>query len=294
MRKIATLGFGEAARAFVSGWNSQAGADDLLSISTFDIRIEDRSQHEYFRELCAQLNVTCAFSRQRAMHGRDAVFSLVTADQALDAAKAVASFIDKGSFFFDCNSCSPATKKKAALLIEAAGGHYVDVAVMSPVYPARHRTPLLLSGPCAQSARLYLEELGMNAGYAGDRIGEASSIKMLRSVMVKGIEALTAECFLAARRAGVEAQVMASLQDSHPGMEWAACGAYNLERMIVHGKRRAAEMREVAATLDELEVPSRMALASAAWQDQIADTAVNPQGEDFIARADAILKWLAP
>ena len=104
---------------------------------------------------------------------------------------------------------------------------------------------------------------------AGPRVGDASTIKMLRSVMVKGLEALTAECLLAARRAGVEGAVLASLQASDPGFDWTARSAYNLERMMVHGRRRAAEMREVAATLRELGLPDRMAAATADWQAEL-------------------------
>ncbi len=115
---------------------------------------------------------------------------------------------------------------------------------------------------------------------------------MIRSVMIKGFEALTAECFLAARRAGVDDAVIASLQASDPGVDWPARGAYNLERMMAHGTRRAAEMREVAATLRELGLPDRMAAAAALWQDQIADLGLAPGTPDLAARADRILAAL--
>ncbi len=124
------------------------------------------------------------------------------------------------------------------------------------------------------------------------RIGEASSIKMLRSVMIKGLEALTAECMLAARRAGVEQQVLASLQASDPGIDWTARSAYNLERMLVHGKRRAAEMREVAMTLSELNLPNRMALATVDWQSQLGELDVDITDASLTGRADAILESL--
>jgi 3-hydroxyisobutyrate dehydrogenase-like beta-hydroxyacid dehydrogenase len=92
---------------------------------------------------------------------------------------------------------------------------------------------------------------------------------MIRSVMVKGMEALTAECLLAAKRAGVEQAVLASLGRSHPDIEWARRSSYNIERMRLHGKRRAAEMREVASTLRELGLPDRMAAATASWEEQV-------------------------
>src|SRR5690606_20334542 len=107
--------------------------------------------------------------------------------------------------------CAPQTKQAAAKVIDGAGGRYVDVAVMAPVYPKRHLVPLLLAGPHAENAAETIKQLGMRPETTGTNIGDASSVKMLRSVMIKGFEALTAECFLAARRAGVEEAVLASL-----------------------------------------------------------------------------------
>lgn len=292
MFKIATLGFGEAARAFVSGWRSEMDAERLGSISTFDIKIEDTAQHNVLIDACVDLGVVCAPTRAAAFKGRSAVLSLVTADRALEAAQAALPFLEADSLYLDCNSCSPATKAAAAALIEAAGIRYVDVAVMAPVHPGRHRTPLLLSGESAPRALALLGDLGMHARIAGMRIGEASSIKMLRSVMIKGLEALTAECMLAARRAGVEQQVLASLQASDPGIDWTARSAYNLERMLVHGKRRAAEMREVAMTLSELNLPNRMALATVDWQSQLGELDVDITDASLTGRADAILESL--
>jgi 3-hydroxyisobutyrate dehydrogenase-like beta-hydroxyacid dehydrogenase len=135
---------------------------------------------------------------------------------------------------------------------------YVDVAVMAPVHPAKHKTPLLLAGEYAEAVEPILRGLDMRTSIAGPTVGAAAAIKMVRSVMIKGIEALCLECFLAASRAGVEAQIVASLSKSYPGIDWPKVVAYNLERMASHGTRRAAEMEEVADTLRELGVAPLM------------------------------------
>jgi hypothetical protein len=92
---------------------------------------------------------------------------------------------------------------------------------------------------------------------------------MVRSVMVKGIEALTLECFLAAARAGVVDEVAASLKNNYPGLDWAKVISYNLERMANHGERRAAEMEEVVKTLHELGVEPLMAAATVKRQREM-------------------------
>jgi len=290
MTTIATIGFGEAAQAFVAGWLSEGDATRIERLSTFDIKTENAALRTSIVTQAERLSVRSCERIGQAVDGAAAVFSLVTADRALEAAESASGFLAANTFYLDCNSCSPATKQKSAELVEKMGASYVDVAVMAPVYPARHRTPLLVSGQRAEQAALFLTKLGMLPRIVGAQVGRASSIKMLRSVMIKGLEALTAECFLAARRAGVESDVIASLQASEPHVDWTNRGAYNLERMMVHGKRRAAEMREVALTLKELGLPHRMATATAEWQDEVGALDLHPEGNSFADRADSILE----
>ncbi|MCD2172153.1 NAD(P)-dependent oxidoreductase [Rhizobium sp. C4] len=287
--KLAVIGFGEAGRAFASGWRRLDG----MEIAAFDPKAEAAETRSAFEAAAGAAQVTLAASNTEAVASARAVFSLVTADRAHDAARETARSIAPGAYFFDCNSCSPATKLASAEVIGKAGGRYVDVAVMAPVHPKRHETPLLLSGPDAEAAVTVLSDLGMQPRVAGARIGEASSIKMLRSVMIKGLEALTAEAMLAARKAGVEAAVIASLQASDPGIDWEKRSAYNLERMMVHGERRAAEMREVVVTLRELGLPDRMSSAIVDWQAEIAALQLEGGESSLAGRADRILAALA-
>src|SRR5215467_11320544 len=148
------------------------------------------------------------------------------------------------------SSAGDATQETAKLL--GARARYVDVAVIAAIHPARHRTPLLLSGPHAEGISPLLHEMDMQFSVVGPEIGSAAAIKMIRSVMIKGMEALTLECFLAAARAGVLEEVTVSLKNNYPTLDWAKIADYNLERMASHGERRAAEMEESAATLREL------------------------------------------
>ncbi|AUH32649.1 NAD(P)-dependent oxidoreductase [Paracoccus tegillarcae] len=285
---VTFVGFGEAASAFVAGWGE--GRPDF--IRAYDIKTRTDDTRTVMTDRYAAHEVDGKADLQAALAGAETIFCVVTADQALTAALAAAPWIRDGALWLDCNSCAPGTKRRAAGVIEAAGGRYVDVAVMSPVYPKFHHVPLFLSGPHAAMAAGILRALDMRPELAGDEVGRASSIKMLRSVMIKGLEALTAECFLAARRAGVEDEVIGSLERSDPDIKWRERGSYNLERMMVHGARRAAEMQEVAITVDQLGLGGRMAAATADWQKLIADLGVPPGEDDLIARADTILSRL--
>jgi 3-hydroxyisobutyrate dehydrogenase-like beta-hydroxyacid dehydrogenase len=112
----------------------------------------------------------------------------------------------------------------------------------------------------------------MNATAIATEIGIASAVKMCRSVVIKGIEALAVESMLAARRFGAEEQVLASLNQTFPGIGWdKRLPDYLISRVAEHGRRRAAEMREVARTLTDIGVEPTMAAATAERQDKLID-----------------------
>ena len=287
MQAVGFIGFGEAARAITDGW-VEAGIAGFRA--AFDIKTLNGNEADAIARACAARNVLCRSSFTELGHTSDVLFSLVTADNALAAAEAAAPVLKPGTLYLDCNSCSPRTKCRAAGIVGNAGGRYVDVAIMSPIYPKRHRTPCIVSGPYSADAAEAMAGLGMTVKVAGPKIGEASSIKMVRSVMIKGTEALMAECFLAAEKAGVSTQVLASLTASDPAIDWPAKAGYCLERMMVHGNRRSAEMREVVATLDDLGLKPRMSAAAADWQAEIGNLGIKSVEESFAGRVAQILE----
>jgi 3-hydroxyisobutyrate dehydrogenase-like beta-hydroxyacid dehydrogenase len=258
------VGFGEAGQAIASGLRD-AGVDDM---SAWDILFPDEAGHK-LREAAERIGVRLATSAADAVRGAHIVISAVTAASSLEAAQSVKPHL-AGQFFLDVNSVSPGRKQETANLLGAVA-RYVDVAVMAPIHPARHQTPLLLAGPHADAIEPILQELDMRAARAGAEIGAAAAIKMVRSVMVKGMEALTYECFVAAARAGVADEVIASLSKSFPTLDWPKIIEYNLERMASHGARRAAEMEEVADTLRELGLEPHMASATVKRQREMGE-----------------------
>ena len=279
---VTFIGFGEAGRAFATGWPGDAPR-------AFDIKTTDAATRAAQQMAYDQAAVRGHESAAAALSGAGAIFCLVTADQALSAAEHYAAFIEPGTLWLDMNSVAPDTKRTASSPIEVAGGRYVDVAVMAPVYPAARDVPLLVSGPDAREASQLLARYGFsNVRNEGAEIGRASAIKMVRSVLVKGLEALTAECVLAAEAAGIRDEVLASIDASWREISWAERADYNLDRMIVHGLRRAAEMDEVVKTLDALGTGSAMARATAQRQRDFGNRHLrSPQG--LLAKLEAIL-----
>lgn len=280
MESLALIGFGEAGKTFAlaGGWGEAASA--------FDVKTDDPATRRAMLDDYAEARVRPAFGPADALRNSPAVLSLVTADRSLEAAEAAAPHLAAGALFFDMNSVAPETKKAAAATVEAACGRHVDVAIMSPVQPAGLAVPLLLSGPHAAEGADALSALGFaNVRVVPGVVGRASSIKMIRSVMVKGIEALTAECLIAAARADIVDEVMASL-----GADWPEKADYCLDRMMRHGLRRAAEMEEVAATLEALGVSPEMTRGTIRRQLEIGEATVDPVPEGLEAKLERVAK----
>src|SRR5258708_12206543 len=120
---------------------------------------------------------------------------------------------------------------------------------MTSIPPYRIEVPRLLGGSGAGELAPLLVELGFGANVASETLGVASAVKMCRSVMIKGMEAMVIESFTTARAYGVEDAVLASLTETFPSINWEKQGAYFFQRVIEHGRRRSEEVREVAETV---------------------------------------------
>ena len=270
-KRVAIIGFGEAAQAFVggAGWSGDVRAYDKLT--------DDPAGREAKLADYREFNVKGADRIDEALENAEIVLSLVTADQASSVAREAAPHLQAGAIYCEMNSVGPATKNSGAVAVEQSGSRFVDVAIMSPVNPYRLETPLLLSGTQALDAEQDLRAIGFaNVRTIGSRVGEASAVKMIRSVIVKGIEALTAEAMLAASEAGVIDEVLTSLDASERPMSWADRANYNLDRMMAHGVRRAEEMDEVARTLSALGVAPHLTRVIALRQREIGRLGLRP------------------
>jgi 3-hydroxyisobutyrate dehydrogenase-like beta-hydroxyacid dehydrogenase len=261
--RISFIGFGEAGQAIASGLRESG----IERIAAWDI-LFPQADGAPLKASGESIGVRLAKSAADAVAETDMIIAAVTAASSIDAARSVEPHLKSAPYYLDINSVSPGRKQETAKLL-GERARYVDVAVIAPIHPARHKTPLLISGPHAQAISPLLNELEMKPTVVGAETGQAAAIKMIRSVMIKGMEALTLECFLAACRAGVLEEVTASLKNNYPSLDWAKVAEYNLERMANHGERRAAEMEESAATLRELGLDPLMVDSTAKRQREM-------------------------
>lgn len=285
-RRVGLLGYGEVGRILAEDLR----ASGAVIVAAYDTKLGTAAE-EPLRAHADQHGVSMAQSHAELAAHSDLLISAVTASQTVPAAQACAEGMACGQWFLDFNSASPGAKLKASELIEAAGGRYVEGAVMTALPPYRIRVPLLLGGPRAAALAPLLAVLGFRGRVASQRIGVASATKMCRSVMIKGLEAMVIESLTAARAYGVEDAVLDSLKETFPGIDWERQAAYFFQRVIRHGGRRAEEMREAARTVEEAGLQAWSARGTAERQDWVAALAGAGvfgarDGEEFAGSSD--------
>jgi 3-hydroxyisobutyrate dehydrogenase-like beta-hydroxyacid dehydrogenase len=279
--RICLLGFGEVGQTLAAELQSR-----VARLTAWDLRFVDAATAP--SRFALALGVLAADVAQ-AVADANVVISAVTAAQIGAAARSVAPHLARNAWYFDLNSTSPAAKREAGGVIDAAGGRFVEAAIMSPIAPRGAASPMLLGGAHAAGFLPLAQQLGFtSAEVLSGKLGAASAAKMCRSVVVKGLEALMLESLLSARRHGVEEAVLASLE-SLKIEDWRKGGRYMISRALVHGHRRAEEMREAARTVSEAGLRPLMSGACAEWQLWAGEHTAADADDDLAKVLDGLL-----
>ena len=250
MTRIAFIGFGEAAQAMAAGLSKEPGVEAL---SAFDLRFSDAAQSPDLVRRAEERKVRVGRSMEDAVAGADVVLSLVVGSAAAKVGEEAGALLKPGQIFVDLNSIGPDAKKRVGEALAKGGrADFVEGAVMARVPPQQHKTPILLAGEAAEKAAGLLAAAGMNVEVVGNEIGQACAVKMIRSIIVKGMEALLLESLAAAEKAGVRERIVDSISQTFPGIDWRETATYYIGRTQQHGARRVTEMKEAAATLESL------------------------------------------
>lgn len=284
--RIGFVGFGEAAYHLSKGLRGEG----IRETFAFDIAVTPK-----VRARAEETGTVLCASNAELAQRVDVILSAVTADQAIAAASQTGPHLGPRHLYGDINSISPKAKEQVAAHASSGGASFVEIAVMGPVPPYAHKVPLLIGGPGAEAFRKHLEPHGMRMEIvATDVVGRAAAVKMFRSVVYKGIEALLFECVLGAGQYGADERVFASLKESIPGVDWKKLADYMIGRVVVHGERRAREMDEVARTLEELGIEPHMARATSARFDWAAGLGLRERfGGEFPQTYEEVLEAIS-
>ncbi len=266
---------------------AEAGAEVT---ATYDILINNPDKAEAHKEKASSKGVIAAGDAGQAVQAADIVISAVTSKEILVAAKNVAPHLTTGQYFMDINSASPEAKREAAGAIEASGADFVEAAVMDLVPPHGHKVPMLLAGAKAEVLAEILSAYGMNIKAIGTEIGNASAVKMVRSVFMKGFSAILLESLVSAHKLNAADAVLESLQVTYPQMNWKELASKSMSRLIQHSKRQSEEMSSVAATLEELGIEPITAKATGARLGWLAELGLDEVLDSLPETYDELLK----
>jgi 3-hydroxyisobutyrate dehydrogenase-like beta-hydroxyacid dehydrogenase len=253
--RIGLVGVGEAGAAIAAGLQEEQG----LCVTGYDARGSDAA----VRERAERAGVRLVDDLAALAGACDVILCLTSAKVAVPIAEQIAPHLGAQHIYADLNSASPEVKRSVGEFVTPTGAGYVDGAVMSAVPPKQQRVPTLLSGDGAARLEQLLTPLGFELEVLDGGPGQASAVKMFRSLLVKGLEALLLECAVGAHAWGATERVLGSMNGTLPTEDWRQLAAYLMERTVVHGERRAEELRQVARTLADCGIEPFLADAGA-------------------------------
>jgi 3-hydroxyisobutyrate dehydrogenase len=298
-RVIALLGFGEAGSAIArglcaeGGWRGPARPGDNAPrrVIAIDTALDRDARGSALGKEARRLDVAIQGSYTEALGEADLVICAVQGEHALEAAEAAAPLLRKGAHYLDLCTVTGKMSDEDRALIEAAGGRYIDIAVMGGFFKHGIKAPMLVAGEDVEAAVAWMNASGFDAKVLGPKPGSASSVKMIRSVLIKGVEALGVEAYVTAERQGILEEVMGCMGDVDK-VGFANFVGTLVQTHTVHAYRRWEEMGLVGKTLRETGVDPLMTETTERSLRRSVDAAIAP-ADGKVPSLDEALKLLS-
>jgi 3-hydroxyisobutyrate dehydrogenase-like beta-hydroxyacid dehydrogenase len=258
LTKIGIIGYGEVGRALAQGLSTGSGLTTYL----FDVRFNDEIASNPFIAETRKQGLIAQENIEALVKNSTCILSAVTCEHALNVAKASCRHLGGGKIFVDLNTVAPRVKKKMSVLVAETGAAFVEIAILGTIASYGFKSPMLACGNQAEDLAAFLNPMGFNLKVLSGEIGQASTMKMLRSVFAKGVESLLFEMLVAAEKCNMLEPVMdavAAHMDKSPFLDIAQTW---ITTNVVHARRRAEEMDHVIETLRDLEVSPIMSEAT--------------------------------
>ena len=270
------LGFGEAASQIACGFHTQG----ITENAAYDVAMNTKGgQKKLLGERLQETDVTPVESIEQLMRRSRIIFLVVPAKFARDAAMEALSYMTKEHIFCDLTTNKPSVKEELGRSFAERGYLYVDASVMGAVPIYQHRTPMYFCGNGAKEMIRLMTPLGMNLTYVGEEAGRAVKMKLTRSIFVKGVEALTLETLMTARKLGIEKEIVEGIEASFQKLGFTRFCGQLVTSGVLHAERRSYEALECRELEDELGLNSLMAEAAfqkLKWYAEYSYTKMDP------------------
>lgn len=242
---IAIVGLGEVGSAFAAGLLERGILPKIAS------RPSRRAQ-----ESAARLSISLSHDIPATVADAAIVLLTITGDGLYEVVESIATSLEGNAILADMTAAAPSKVVAAADLLGDGASRFVDVAIMGAVSLYGMRTPLLASGAAAPRFAATMTCLGFNvSAREGSAIGDASRLKLLRSIFAKGLDAVVIESMLAAEALGLRDDLVLLLSDFDERPLRDHIDMY-LRTHPQHAARRLVEMELSEAQLKDINLPS--------------------------------------
>lgn len=259
---FAFIGFGEVSYSISKGL--RADFPGKITLTAYDAVLgSGKPIEQTVRERAAEVSVTLADTLEAAIQNADIVFCAVQGAYSLDVGKSARDYLKPGAIYIDLTTANPAHKLELEKFFTAKKFEFVDAAMLGPLPLYLHKVPMLISGSGVSKAEKRMRDCNMDITPVQGPAGEASKIKLTRSVFMKGLQALLVETFLFARTAGVEDIVMQSIAETMGKSSFTDTAKRLITADLVHAERRAHEVSDSVLVMESLGLTPIVATAVA-------------------------------
>ncbi len=265
--RLGLIGYGEVGSTLGKGLREQG----LASIASYDKYAFDGPFSALIQNRARDAGVELVASPEALAARVDLIIGVTPGAACLESAEAFNRHLGPRHVFVDIASATPKVKQGVAERLRSSGARVADGSIMGSPHTDGYRIPILASGPAAQPFHELMAPWGMQIEPLESALGTASGIKILRSVIAKGLEALLVEFALGARRYGIDEVVLKSwgnFADQRPFVEIAN---FLLVTDAIHAERRAEEAAMSAEALEEIGIEPIMTRSTAKRLQWVAD-----------------------
>ncbi len=258
--KLGFIGFGGAAYGLAKGLGGSAAG--LIDIAFYDSQVETAGQGRLIRTRAAETGATPCKDLGELIQDAEIIISCVTGSVALDVARQAAGRLQPHHLYVDVNTAAPATMEKIGQMLQPLSVPFADVAMLGGIPTFLHEVPCVASGSGAESFKRHLSPYGMDISVVGENPGQASAIKLFRSIFMKGFLAVLIEMLIATRHYRVDAVVLESIARTMEKNDFLETVRLQLAKGVISAERMGHEMETVVQTLTEMGTPATMSAAS--------------------------------
>ncbi|MGG0251693.1 NAD(P)-binding domain-containing protein [Peribacillus frigoritolerans] len=242
--RVGIIGFGEVGQVFAKGL-----LEKTKHVFIYDILLEKNKN--LITDKINNIGVQAVDGIEQIGECCTLIISLVNSSASEVVAAEVAKGIRKGTVFLDLTTSTPLVKSKSEKIIVSNGGIYVDASIMGTVATEQQQVPLLIAGEQSVKVQALLNSLGFNCQAINHPNGGAASIKLLRSIFMKGLEALILETMITAKNYGVSDEVMQSISKTINNNDFTTFANALITTHVIHKNRRYKEVLDSCNLIKE-------------------------------------------